>query len=34
LFPRNWRTDIEDILLIWQVSDADERINRMRRLPL
>ena len=25
---------IEDLLLIWQVSEADEWINQMRRLPL
>ena len=25
---------IEDLLLIWQVSDAEEWINQMRRLPL
>jgi hypothetical protein len=25
---------IEDLLLIWQVSEAEEWINQMRRLPL
>ena len=25
---------IEDLLLVWQVSDAEEWINQMRRLPL
>ncbi|HWE50211.1 MAG TPA: hypothetical protein VG273_10500 [Bryobacteraceae bacterium] len=25
---------IEDLLLIWQVSDTEEWINQMRRLPL
>ena len=25
---------IDDLLLIWQVSEAEERINQMRRLPL
>jgi hypothetical protein len=27
-------TAIEDLLLIWQVSEAEEWINQMRRLPL
>jgi len=28
------RDAIEDLLLIWQLSDAEEWINQMRRLPL
>ncbi|MGO9256874.1 MAG: hypothetical protein ACLQU1_11300 [Bryobacteraceae bacterium] len=28
------RDAIEDLLLIWQVSEAEEWINQMRRLPL
>ena len=28
------RDAIEELLLIWQVSEAEEWINQMRRLPL
>ncbi len=28
------RDVVEDLLLIWQVSEAEEWINQMRRLPL
>ena len=36
LFPKKMPigSAIEDLLLIWQVSEAEEWIDRMRRLPL